>query len=389
MTTTPTVVLPGKDFNLSSSATRAVLAELVNGGSESQCVGDLAMAAGVAPQTVRSLIPRLVAAQWAREWYSDEVVAAQQKKTVRRYVALDEHGIREARRALERYEPTLGDDDTEPGTPADIAKRLGELLLAVQQRSGLTGADLAAHVGRTQSWWSKLTTGRARSIDLDSLDKAIAKLSPPPQQAQRIIELARAVNAADTLPRLVFSRAGSRLYEDWEAQALRRARQLLILSPDTIPIQLWCNSFAQAMASGLPPRQADALLSSVSRWRSRIASKRVRITWAVGEAALYRTYGLARDVVAEQLEHMESAAVLSPGNTTLLLGIVPFDAETRDALPALRIVDEKSAALDLATGLVKITGREVSELVRAFREFPVAWADEAEELLRRAQMSHT
>lgn len=366
----------------------AMLSELLLGKpGEPRWVHDLCVASGTRDRLVRSMIDRLVSAQWALEWYEDETAAAREKRLARRYVQLTEAGAAEAHLALQHHKPPAI-DDVEQGDPVDTANQLGGLLLLVQNEAGATGARVAEIAKRSQSWWSKVTMGRTRSVDIDALRRITVALSPPEWQSEQIIALAKALNAAGNHPRHVFSPASSRMYAEWEHDSLRVAKDLAISSPDAIPVQLWCDAFTEAMASGLSLARAEVLWSTVSQWRSRVDNGRVRITWAVGEAALYRTYGFAPEVMAAQLKHMERLTSLSARGRKLLLGVVPFDAEIRTSVPAFRIINKKRAVLDLATGLVTLTGAEVPQLVQAFEALPTVWADEADELLRRAQAWH-
>ena len=195
----PVITLPplaparlGITFEL-TSAQYTLLSELLLGEPAGRrFVDDLRWASGTSESDTRSMINRLIDVRWVREWYEIENVAAQDTRLARRCVELTDAGAEQARIALRHHEPLS--NEAEPGDPADIAAQLGGLLRAVQKRSNLYGTTIAAHAGHGQPWWSKLTAGHRRSVDLDALRKIIDAVAPPEWQSQRIIALAKTLN---------------------------------------------------------------------------------------------------------------------------------------------------------------------------------------------------
>jgi hypothetical protein len=108
------------------------------------------------------------------------------------------------------------------------------VLLSVQKRRNLSGVSMAKLGGRSQSWWSKLTSGRVRSVDLQSLRRIIDAVSPPAWQSWRIIALARALNQGsrrESEQHVIL--VDSRLEAAWERELFCQAKRVLISSPLT------------------------------------------------------------------------------------------------------------------------------------------------------------
>ena len=260
---------------------------------------------------------------------------------------------------------------------------LGLRLRELRTTGGLTGQELAAAVGISQSKISKIETGRLVPSG-DDVNAILDVLNPRRTVRAEVLGHLEALQTEFNTYRL-FHRRGLQLKQAEIAELERSCEELRFFQPTLVPGLLQTAEYArEVIRRSLFIRTATIAPTVKSRLeRQTLLYEEGRtLTFIVTEAAL-RSRFCSRQATLAQIDRIESLSTLS----TVELGVVPFES----VLPAVphtgfTIYDDRLVALETLTHHNTLRDeRDVKAYIRVFDEYRAVarFGDSAREVLRR------
>ncbi|MFF7216575.1 helix-turn-helix domain-containing protein [Streptomyces sp. NPDC008238] len=242
-----------------------------------------------------------------------------------------------------------------------LAARLGEL----RRDAGLTGRELAARCGWSESKSSRIEHARTPASDAD-----IRAWCQACDAVDQVADLIAANRAADSLyvEWRRIHRSGMRRSQESYLPLYERTRLFRVYCSNVIPGLLQTSGYATALLStitafqGTPDDVAEAVTARVNRSRV-IREGEHRFALLVEESVL--RYRIASpSVMAGQLGYLLEVMSLP----SVSLGVIPFTAQ-RGMWPqeTFMIFDDASVQVELLSAFVNVTAPgEIATYLKAF-----------------------
>ncbi|QYN35491.1 helix-turn-helix transcriptional regulator [Pseudonocardia sp. DSM 110487] len=239
---------------------------------------------------------------------------------------------------------------------------LGLRLRAAREASGLTGADLAARLGRgwKQPKVSKIETGR-QLISLDELRAWASETGTDPAPLLALREKAAAEYSSHQ-DRL--SQEGGAIPLQDELTALTRTCTYLAeYQPALVPGRLQTPDYIREkalgdvdfLAEGLPADQVGHLVAAKLRRQAILYEPGREFVHIVGEAALHMRFGpMTTATLRAQLLHLAQMSSL-PGHT---FAVVPFRVGSPVEPFGFALYDHDLVRVETSNGVVQISDPE-------------------------------
>lgn len=242
-----------------------------------------------------------------------------------------------------------------------IAARLREIRLD----AGITGRELAARCGWSESKSSRIEN--TRTIPSDTDIRAWCAACRAHDQAPDIIAASRTADSMYVEWRRR-QRTGLRSLQESYVPLYERTRLLRVYCSHVVPGLLQTPGYAAALLSSITdfrriPNDVEAAVEARMNRSQVIHRNHHRFVILIEEAVLRYRIGDA-DVMAGQLRHLLDVASIP----SLALGVIPFTAR-RDiwTLEAFSIFDESQAAVELLSAEVTLTApNDLALYTRAF-----------------------
>ncbi|MFE3945979.1 helix-turn-helix domain-containing protein [Streptomyces sp. NPDC059118] len=248
--------------------------------------------------------------------------------------------------------------------------RVAVSLRNLRADAGLTGQQLAEHLGWQGSKVSRLQSGRSQPSDDDI--RAWCRACGAQDEAADIISAARQAQQMYTEWRRV-QRTGLRGVQQARKPLYDRTKVMRVYSSSVIPGMLQTRAYAAALLSEIarfnrtPDDSAAAADARIER--SRVIHRAGRhFPILIEESVLHRQIG-GPDVMVEQLGYLLQVA----GLPSVVLGIIPAASGGMWPLETYTVFDAEEVAVELLTAAITITApSEVAQYTAAHAEMSAA-----------------
>ncbi|MBQ1081817.1 helix-turn-helix transcriptional regulator [Nocardiopsis sp. B62] len=230
-----------------------------------------------------------------------------------------------------------------------VLMELGDRLRVARKVEGSSGAVLASRAGVTQPTVSRVENGQ-RVSSVEAVERLIAALPLPPEEAERLTSMAREAYALASEGKRVDS--GVSLVPDAARKLFTAASRVRGFQSATIPAPLRSSEYAAA---------AGADSDSGADWAKNLDDAGKSFEFVVTESAL-RTWPGSGESMPAQLEHLLTLAQ----RPNVSLTVIPWGVGLPVMPPhGFTVCDESGVLVETFTATMTLTG---SEHVAAYRD---------------------
>lgn len=201
--------------------------------------------------------------------------------------------------------------------------QLASSLRYLRKQSGLTGSELAARIGVSQSKISKIETGQLTPSVAD-ITRIAEALGVSVEVRDELLDRANFLLAEATSWRLLHRR-GVKAVQDEIRDLERRASEIRLFQPLLVPGLLQTAEYARQILHSASLAPIDDVAEGVA---ARLERQRIlydttkTFTFVIMQAALHHQFGSPTDMLA-QLDRILSIETLK----NVSIGIIPFEAQ--------------------------------------------------------------